>query len=156
MDVVIRDGGVADVEALAALVGELQDEHVAARPEMFRPIPSDEVIIWLRELFQKSVKVWVAQVQKAVRGYLVLVVRGQPAGPFNFGRTWIELDQIAVHRACRRQGVARALVATARVYADAVGIRDVELTSWSFNQEAHRAFGKLGFVPKVVRFELNS
>jgi len=27
------------------------------------------------------------------------------------GRTWIELDQIAVHRACRRQGVARTLVA---------------------------------------------
>jgi ribosomal protein S18 acetylase RimI-like enzyme len=91
-----------------------------------------------------------------VCGYLVIVVRDQPAGPFNFGRTWIELDQIAVHHACRRRGIARSLVAAALAHADAAGIRDVELTSWSFNEEAHRAFRELGFVPKVVRFELSS
>ena len=32
------------------------------------------------------------------------------------------------------------------------GIRDVELSSWSFNTEAHAAFQALGFEPKVVRF----
>jgi ribosomal protein S18 acetylase RimI-like enzyme len=59
-----------------------------------------------------------------------------------------------VHPAHRGAGVARALVETARAYANARGIRDVELCTWSFNQAAQSAFGKLGFVPKVVRFEL--
>ena len=34
------------------------------------------------------------------------------------------------------------------------GIRDIELSSWSFNGEAHETFRRLGFTPKVIRFEL--
>jgi hypothetical protein len=41
-------------------------------------------------------------------------------------------------------------------HAEGAGIREVELASWAFNQSAHEAFRKLGFVPKVVRFEFNS
>jgi GNAT superfamily N-acetyltransferase len=58
--------------------------------------------------------------------------------------------------AYRRQGVARALVNAALAHAEGAGIREVELASWAFNQSAHEAFRKLGFVPKVVRFEFNS
>jgi hypothetical protein len=33
-------------------------------------------------------------------------------------------------------------------------MRDIEMSSWSFNVEAHAAFRRLGFTPKVIRFEL--
>jgi ribosomal protein S18 acetylase RimI-like enzyme len=68
----------------------------------------------------------------------------------------VELDSIGVHRAYRRRGVARALVKAALAHAEGAGIREVELASWAFNQSAHEAFRKLGFIPKVVRFEFNS
>ena len=43
MNVMIRQADVADVAALAALGGEVQDLHVASRPETFRPTPSVEL-----------------------------------------------------------------------------------------------------------------
>jgi GNAT superfamily N-acetyltransferase len=152
----IRDADAADIASLAELVGEVQAPHVASRPETFKELRSEEVADWLRGLFQNpSVRVWVADVDGVVQGYLVAVVRRQSEGPFTFERISIELDQIGVRRAYRRSGVARALVKAAVAYAEAAGIRAIELTSWAFNQGAHEAFRKLGFAPKVVRFELS-
>jgi GNAT superfamily N-acetyltransferase len=154
MNPVIREAELTDLDALAALVSEIQALHVASRPETFRTSPADEIADWLRQLFQNpSVKLWVADLAGTVRGYIVVVTREQPQGPFNFARTWLELDQIGVQEGHRRTGIARTLVATALAYAGAQHISDVELTSWSFNREAHHAFSQLGFVPKVVRFE---
>jgi len=34
------------------------------------------------------------------------------------------------------------------------GVVELELSSWAFNEDAQRAFARLGFVPKVIRFEL--
>jgi len=62
------------------------------------------------------------------------------------------VDELAVSPAHRRQGLARALFERVLAEARAEGLRDVELTSWSFNVEAHAAFEALGFRPKVVRF----
>jgi GNAT superfamily N-acetyltransferase len=103
-----------------------------------------------------SAKLWVADVDGVARGYLAVIVRQTPQGPYTFKRTWMELDSIGVHHAFRRQGVARALVKTALAHAEDAGIREVELASWAFNQSAHEAFRKLGFAPKVIRFEFNS
>ena len=54
----------------------------------------------------------------------------------------------------RRQGAARALIDSVLAEARRRGIRDVELSSWAFNTAAHAAFGRLGFTPKLIRFEL--
>lgn len=67
---------------------------------------------------------------------------------------WHEIDQIGVTPDRKRQGVGRALVRTVLADAHVHGIRDVELSSWSFNQQAHEAFRKLGFAPIRVRFGL--
>ena len=155
MEPLIRDANVTDLGALTALVSEVQDLHVANRPEMFRATVAAEIEEWLRQSFENpAVKIWVADIAGTARGYIVVVIREQPRGPFNFARTWLELDQIGVQRAHRRAGVARGLVAAALAYARAKGITDVELSSWSFNRDAHRAFEKLGLAPKVVRFEV--
>ncbi len=152
----VREADLADVSILAELVGEVQDPHVASRPETFKALRPEEVADWLRGLFQNpSVKVWLSEAGGVVHGYLVAVVRRQAEGPFTFERVSMELDQIGVRRAYRRRGVARALVKAAVGYAEGAGIGAIELTSWAFNQDAHEAFRKLGFAAKVVRFELS-
>jgi hypothetical protein len=40
--------------------------------------------------------------------------------------------------------------------ARAQGVRDVQLTCWSFNAEARAAFEALGFRPMTVRFQRES
>jgi ribosomal protein S18 acetylase RimI-like enzyme len=156
MNRLIRDAQSTDSVALTALVVEVQALHVGRRPDAFRPVPDPEIATWLSQAFQNpAIKIWVAETAGAVSGYLLSVVRKQAGNPFVIDRTWLELDQICVHPAQRGVGVARALVETARAYAKAQCIRDVELCAWSFNEEAQRAFAQLGFVPKVVRFELS-
>jgi GNAT superfamily N-acetyltransferase len=148
---------VGDIDVLTELLGEVQDLHVANRPETFRELVANEIAEMFRaSLENPSAKLWVADVDGVARGYLAIVVRQIPQGPYSFKRTWVELDSIGVHRAYRRRGVARALVKAALAHAEGAGIREVELASWAFNQSAHEAFRKLGFVPKVVRFEFNS
>lgn len=154
---VIRSAEFRDIDVLTPLLREVQDLHVANRPETFRELGADEIAEMLRAALENpSTKLWVAAVDGVARGYLTAVVRQIPQGPYSFERTWIELDSIGVHRSHRRQGVARALVKAALAHAEGAGIREVELASWAFNRGAHEAFRKLGFEPKVVRFEFDS
>ena len=157
MTVVIRSAEVGDIDVLTQLLGEVQDLHVANRPETFRVLVANEIAEMLRACLENpSANLWVADVDGVARGYLAVVVRQTPQGPYSFERTWMELDSVGVHRDYRRQGVARALVKAALAHAEGAGIREVELASWAFNEGAHAAFRKLGFVPKIVRFEFSS
>jgi len=69
---------------------------------------------------------------------------------------WFVIDQIGVQAGYRRTGIGRALVQQVISAARTEGVREVELNSWTFKQEAHRAFANLGFVPKTTRFELRA
>jgi GNAT superfamily N-acetyltransferase len=86
----------------------------------------------------------------------VALCRDLPEDPFTKARAWLEVDQLAVDPNYRRQGVASALVSKAIAYAQQKGLCRVETTSWSFNHETHRLSGRLGFVPKITRFELKA
>ena len=155
MTVIIREAHLADGPALVLLNEEIQRLHVAHRPETFRSTRTVEVARRFDELLgDPAVKIWLAVVDQELAGYLVGVVRSQAETAFTVARTWFELDQIGVQPRHWRGGVARQLVARAVAYATSNGIERVELCSWSFNQQAQRAFERLGFVPKVVRFEL--
>jgi ribosomal protein S18 acetylase RimI-like enzyme len=71
-------------------------------------------------------------------------------------RHWCEIDQIAVDPNYRRRGIARSLNLKAIAEIRTEGIRDIEATSWFFNEETHEVFRRLGFLPKTVRFEFKS
>jgi ribosomal protein S18 acetylase RimI-like enzyme len=151
----VRTAEPSDEPALIELIGMVQALHVSQRPETFRPISGPEIAAWLAKAVKDPERnIWVAEVDGAVCGYLLSVIRKQTENPFVYDRTWFELDQICVDPAQRRKGVAKALVAAATAYADAHGFRDVELSTWAFNHDAQRAFAKLGLVPKVIRFEV--
>jgi ribosomal protein S18 acetylase RimI-like enzyme len=52
----------------------------------------------------------------------------------------------------RRKGVARTLIERVAAEARAIGIREIELNSWSFNTGAHDTFRALGFRTQIVHF----
>ena len=157
MSILIRDAKPSDSQAIVGLIGQVQALHVASRPETFRPVPEPEIADWFGQALQNPAnKIWVADADGMVCGYLLSVVRNQAGNPFVIDRTWLELDQICVLRAHRRQGIAKALIATAMAHAAAQGFRDVELSTWAFNHDAQSAFRELGFVAKVLRFEASA
>jgi ribosomal protein S18 acetylase RimI-like enzyme len=154
MNVTIRAAVLGDEQRLAFLNDFVQDVHVANRPNNFKPTMLDEVVEWFRSsLRNTSVRIWIAEEGGTGVGYVLTIVQERAENPFCRSHRWCEIDQIAVDPQFRRRGVASALVQKAVIAAAADGIAEVEMSTWSFNEEAQSAFRKLGFVPKVLRWE---
>jgi GNAT superfamily N-acetyltransferase len=157
MSTSIRPAVVGDEALLADLNRFVQDLHLAQRPDHFRPTPSEDLARWYRSrLEDPTTRLWIAEEDGLPVGYLLALVHQAPETPFVRARRWCEIDQLAVDPNRRRRGIGRALLLNALSTAKAEGISRVEATSWSFNDGAHAAFRRLGFVPKTTRFELKS
>jgi ribosomal protein S18 acetylase RimI-like enzyme len=151
----VRRGGPHDLAAIAALCAEVQALHFANRPDQFRaPDPSAIEASLIERFDDDTATFWLAETAGNVAGYVLVVRRERADGPWCSARVWWELDQVSVGAAYRGRGVCRALVERILREARAHGVADLELCSWSFNEAAQAAFRSLGFVPKVVRFEL--
>jgi ribosomal protein S18 acetylase RimI-like enzyme len=155
MSIEIRAGRSGDEGRLAVLNGYVHELHVARRPDHFKATELADVAVWFGAVLgNPDARIWIAEQGDEAVGYLVALLHRRSENPFCHPRRWCELDHVAVAEGSRKQGVARALVEHAIADVRADGIFDVEVSSWSFNNDAQRTFERLGFVPKVVRFEL--
>ena len=155
MSAYIRSAAVGDETVLAGLNRFAQDLHVERRPDLFRAAKGQEVAAWFRSrLEDPATRAWIADDSGTPIGYLLAMLQERPEGPFTVARRFCEIDQMVVDPARRGQGIARALMLKALSETRAEGVREIEATSWSFNDSAHAMFRRLGFVPKTVRFEL--
>jgi GNAT superfamily N-acetyltransferase len=133
----------------------VQELHVVHRPDYFKPADVDDLTGWFQSLLPRpDAWIWIAEEEGIPIGYLLAFVHEREENPFCFARRWCEIDQLAVVPSHQRRGVGRMLIEQALATARAEGIGSVELCSWAFNEAAHHAFRKLGFRPRIVRFEL--
>jgi diamine N-acetyltransferase len=152
MMTIVRRAAAGDESDLADLNAFVQDLHVANNPSYFKRAVPDEVRAWFRDQMRTStVRIWIAEMNGRAVGYAVVLLHERPENPFCHARRWFEVDQIAVRPQDHRMGIARTLMNHVLEAARAEGVRDVELTTWSFNSDAQRAFARLGFTPKQTR-----
>jgi len=157
MTATIRSAVIGDEELLAKLNGFVQEVHLERRPDDFKRTTIPELAAWYGSLLRTSTaRMWIAEDAGLPVGYILAIVHQRSENPFCPDRHWCELDQIAVDPKYRRQGIGRALVLRAIAEVRVDGIREIEVTSWSFNRETHALLRRLGFVPKTIRFELKS
>jgi GNAT superfamily N-acetyltransferase len=151
---IVRGASLGDAETLAVLNRFVHDTHLVRRPDYFMPWRVEDVSAWFREkLDHLSTAAWIAQEGDVAVGYLLMFVHERAQNPFHCARRWCEIDQIAVDPAWRRRGIGTALMIAALDEASARGLRDVELSSWAFNSDAHAMFQRFGFEPRLVTFE---
>ena len=133
----VRRAVGGDAHALAALNRFVHETHLARRPDYFKPVRADEAAAWFRErLEERTTAAWIAEAEGRPVGYVLTF-----------------FDQIAVDPVWRRRGVGRALMAAALAEAGSRGMQNIELFSWAFNTDAHAMFQRLGFEPRMLRFE---
>lgn len=150
----IRAATTEDVSRLAGLIESVQQIHVAARSDVFKPAARADLETWVREgLASTGTRVVVAEVGGVVAGYAVVLDGHRPDNAFAYERHWREVEQLGVHPDHRRRGVARALLDHIAATALADGIPTLELSTWFFNTEAQAAFEHLGFAVKSLRLE---
>jgi ribosomal protein S18 acetylase RimI-like enzyme len=155
MNIEIRRAAKEDVAKLVELHREVHELHLALRPDQFKQIVDDDMAaVFLAQLAASATKVWVAELDGTVAGYVVAMRNDGAQNTMCPRRARWEIDQIGVATAHRRLGIARALVSTVVDAALADGTPAVELNCWAFNRDAHAAFQSFGFVPKIIRFEL--
>ena len=153
MNAHIRIAVLGDERALADLNAFVQNLHVENKPSFFKSADLDEVASWFRSLISDpAVKIWIAEEGGEPVGYAIMILHSREENPFCYARCFVEIDQIGVHPGYRHRGIGRSLIEHIIRTAHTEGIRDIELSSWSFNTEAHESFRRLGFKPKLIRF----
>ena len=153
MAATIRQATLGDERTLSDLNRNVQEIHVANRGQYFKPHVARDVADWFGLCLQNpAVQIWIAEESGRAVGYVCVRHCERKEDVYHFAHRWHEIDEIGVHPAFQRTGIGRALVQRVFEEARSKGISEVELCSWSFNESAQRAFQRLGFDPKLVRF----
>ena len=145
-DVSVRFARRDDLEAVNALRRQVNALHVAGRPETFKPDFGAELRDHVFTIFDDPrQKIVVAEKDGAVRGFAVLNHITRPENPYMYERDYLDVDEFGVDEACRRQGVATAMLRFIREYAQGEGFDRIELNMWEFNQGALAFYEAAGF-----------
>jgi len=144
--VTVRFAREEDLDRVNELRRQVNDIHVAGKPEVFKPGFSDELRDYLYTIWRDPrQKVTVAEVNGRICGFAVLNHITKPENPFMFERDYLDVDEFCVDEACRRQGIAGALIGFIREYAKGEGFGRLELNMWEFNQGALAFYEAAGF-----------
>ncbi|NOT25231.1 MAG: GNAT family N-acetyltransferase [Acidobacteria bacterium] len=157
MNATIRKAGVGDEGVLASLNAFVQDLHLEKRPADFKTTNIAELTATYRSVLEASTgRAWIADSDGRPVGYVLAVIHRRNESPLCPARQWLEVDEIAVDPEFRRRGIGRALMLGVISEANALGVANIEATSWAFNEETHELLRGVGFVTKTVRFEFTA
>ena len=135
--VLVRFAREEDLPRVNVLRWQVNDVHVAGKPDVFKPGFSDELRDYLFVVWQDpQKKVVVAELDGTVAGFAVLNHIVRPENPFMYERDFLDIDEFGVDESFRRRGIATAMMAFIRDYAKKEGFRRLELNMWEFNQGA--------------------
>jgi GNAT superfamily N-acetyltransferase len=152
-EISIRRAVEGDQAILAALCAFVQELHVRERSDVFKPVDLTGLEQWFAEaLAAGTSRIWIASLGETPVGYALVVDQRRGDNVFTYPRRWHEVEQIGVHPAYMRRGIARALFRRIVEAATADGVPEIELNTWIFNKVAHLSFERLGFAPKNLRF----
>ncbi|MBQ6235766.1 MAG: GNAT family N-acetyltransferase [Clostridia bacterium] len=135
-----------ELERLNELRKQVNDLHVAGRPDIFKPgFPkelADHVFTIWNDPDQRIV---VAERDDVLCGFAVVHHINKPENPFMLERDFLDIDEFCVDEAYRRTGVATEMIAFIRAYAKAQGFDRIELNMWEFNDGALSFYEAVGF-----------
>ncbi len=136
----------ADLERVNALRRQVNDLHVAGKPEVFKPGFPPELRDYIRVIFADPDQwILVAEEDGEICGFAVLHHIVRPETPFMYVRDFLDIDEFCVDEGHRRQGVASAMIAFIRGWAKERGFTRLELNMWEFNREALAFYEAAGF-----------
>ena len=144
--VAVRFARDEDLDRVNELRRQVNELHVAGKPEVFKPGFCDELRDYIHVIMEDpQKKIVVAELDGVICGFAVLNHIVRPENPFMFERDFLDIDEFGVDESCRRRGVANAMVCFIRDYAREKGYRRLELNMWEFNTGALAFYEAAGF-----------
>lgn len=148
----IRDMKKSDYEKVDRLLLQIHQMDVANRPDMFSP--ADEYMT--RECYESliaspTVISILAQKHREILGCCFVSLLGKKDSDEN--RT-AYIDLLVVDEPHRRKGIGRALFQEVQKRAKKIGAHRVDLTVWSYNEDAVSAYESYGMTPLRSVYEV--
>ena len=126
-----------ELDRVNELRRQVNDLHVAGKPEVFKPGFCDELRDFIHNIWADPNKeIVVAESNGTVCGFAVLNHIVRPENPFMYQRDFLDIDELGVDTAFHRLGVGSAMIRFIRDYTKEQGIRRLELNMWEFNHNA--------------------
>ena len=143
----VRLARETELEQVNSLRRQVNDLHVAGKPEVFKPGFCAELQDYIHVIWNNpEEKIVVAELDGKIVGYAVLNHIIRPENPYMFERDFLDVDEFGVDEGCRRQGIAGAMIRFIRNFAKESGFRRIELNMWEFNRTALAFYESAGFL----------
>nr|WP_319516141.1 N-acetyltransferase [uncultured Cohaesibacter sp.] len=157
----IRQASLDDFDAMGPLWHLLDGYHQGQDPKRFPGTPKDapRSKAYIAELIHCADRALLVAEQcptiEGERGSLIglslVTLKTCPPGPVFPVRVMFEIDNLVVDETCRRQGIARALLAASEEWAKENGASEMLLNVYAFNEGAKRFYESLGFQPLRIQ-----
>ena len=142
----VRFAEKSELPAVNLLRKQVNDLHVAGKPEIFKPGFPAELRDFVYEVFDDPEKgVVVAEQDGAILGFAIVNAVHRPETPYMKERNYLDVDEFCVAASARRRGVGRVMIDFIRKLAKERGFPRVELNMWEFNQDALAFYEAVGF-----------
>ena len=142
----IRYAVLQDIPAVNRLRVQVGEMHAAALPDLFKPgFPQPLQDYAYRRLESDKTDIMVCEHDGAIQGFAVVEYCRKDETPAHPAQESCYIHEFGVDEDCRRQGIARELMAFIRREAAAKGYRHLELDMWEFNQSALAFYEAMGF-----------
>jgi ribosomal protein S18 acetylase RimI-like enzyme len=144
----IRTAAVADIPAIVALFGQIDDLHSAGVPYAFRgssavPRSAQQIEAMISG---PNTTMLVATGDERVLGHVGAELVTVPADRLPLvPRRFVLAHDLIVDASARERGVGSALMAALERWARGRDAESVELNVWTFNQNALRLYEQLGY-----------
>ncbi len=147
---IIREVTDDDMEDVANLFTEELMHHIDLLPERFQLANPIITSAWYRDVLGNPDKqLFVAEVDGKIVGLLLLQLKRSPDDPIFKPRLYASVEEVAVTKRFRGQGIGRRLMDHALDWADEHGADEIELEVWEENRGSIALYEKLGY--EVIR-----
>jgi len=142
----IRIEKTIDSRLLAKLNHDVQELHNRIEPDIYKPHDEEGIKKFFDSFLTKdNVFAYIAYFGDIPAGYIVLIKRNYPEGPFTKTHSSIHIDQICVENKFKGKGIGKALIGFTTQFAKDNGINRIELDFWTKNKNAGEFFKSQGF-----------
>lgn len=142
----VRKATLQDVEAINHLRKQVNDLHVNARPDVFKAGFGEELQNYIYIVLENPLQsLLVVEVEGKIVGMALVEQDIRPENAYMNERRQLNIAEICVDSAFRRQGVARALLASIEDLAKKLKMQRVVLSVWNFNEDALALYENTGY-----------
>ena len=142
----VRFAKESELDSINELRRQVNDIHVAGKPDVFKPGFSKELQDHIHTIWNDpEQKIVITEKDGVICGFAVLHHIRKSENPFMYERDFLDIDEFCVDEDHRRQGVASAMIDFIRDHARKEGFHRIELNMWEFNRDALAFYEAAGF-----------